>query len=125
MQYVVPESPDTSTLSQSDSESELTRYYGNCHCGAVTFTFHIPSLEEHDVVECNCSICTCNGYLVVYPERKQVAFHTGYDDLQQYQFGAKRNTHKFCRVCGSSVLIDFNGRTVRGADRLGINVSIR
>jgi hypothetical protein len=61
----------------------------------------------------------------VYPERKHVTFHTGYDDMHAYEFGGKEMTHKFCPVCGSSVLIDFQGRPgVRGGgDRLGINVS--
>jgi hypothetical protein len=93
----------------------------NCHCGRVTFV--APPLTVHEVNSCNCSICTRNGFLGVYPERKDVIFHTGYDHLSTYRFGKKRVSHKFCPSCGSSILVDFNGAGPFGLE-LGINVSI-
>ena len=125
LEYKVPESP--SNLPEVLPEtSELTRYSGNCHCGAVTFAFLVPSLDHVKVGNCDCSICTRNGYLCVYPDRKEVAFHTGYDNLRPYLFGEKKMTHKFCPTCGSSVMIDFHGGpcVVEGGDRLAINVGI-
>jgi len=100
--------PTRSTDSFTATESELVPYPANCHCGAVRYTVLIPSLEEHLVNMCNCSICTHNGYLLVYPQRQEVIFHNGYDHLRSYFFGSKTRTHKFCPTCGSSILIDLN-----------------
>ncbi len=41
---------------------------------------------------------------------------TGYDTLGEYSFGKKLCTHKFCKTCGSSILIDFNGAFAGGKD---------
>jgi len=124
-EYKVPETLDTSML--LPKTSALTRYCANCQCGAVTCTFLIPSLADLEVIDCDCSICTHNGYLLVYPDRKEVVFHTGYDHLHSYAFGDKKMTHKFCPTCGSSLMIDFHGgpTIVEGGDRLGINVNFR
>jgi hypothetical protein len=91
---------------------ELTSYHGGCHCGAVTFTVRIPSLSDHNVNRCNCSICSHNGYLLVYPKRTDVDFHTGYDTMISYCFGDKMRPHKFCPTCGSSVMIEPDGRDI-------------
>src|SRR5882762_7502654 len=101
----------------SGSES-LSSYSGNCHCGTVKYTVRTPSLSDSKVISCNCSICRRNGYLFIYPKRRDVNFHTGFDHLVSYFFGDKRGAHKFCPTCGSSVLLDING-----IDELAINVS--
>lgn len=95
------------TISPQDSLSEqLTTYKGNCHCGAIKYTMQIvPPLSSQEVVSCNCSICTKNGYMMVYPKRDNVVFHSGYDDLVSYAFGDAYN-HKFCPTCGSSVMAE-------------------
>lgn len=94
---------------------ELTSYNGNCHCGAIKFTVKIPSLKEHKVMSCNCSLCTRNGYLMIYPRRKDVIFHSGCDDdggdddddhhhhLTSYTV-LQRNVHKFCSTCGCCII---------------------
>jgi len=122
-EYKVPQIPLTpdSALTRS-AASKLTPYNANCHCGAVTYTVHIPSLTEHRVKACTCSICHANGYLFVYPERQEVTFHSGHDHLRKYQFGTKMVSHKFCPTCGSSLLIDLNGRAPFGVDPLSVNV---
>ena len=52
---------------------------------------------------------------------------SGEDALRDYAFGAKRNLHKFCRHCGSSVFFDprmkERGESPPAPDLLGINVS--
>jgi len=111
---------DTDSSTTVAEKSGLTPYPANCHCGTVRYTVLIPSLADHKVNSCNCSICTRNGYLLVYPEREKVIFYTGYDHLHSYFFGSKRKSHKFCLTCGSSVLIDFTG--INGRDDLGVNV---
>lgn len=108
-----PEITDVSTTA-----SELIPYPANCHCGAVKFTVRVPSLTNHKVNSCNCSICDRNGYLLLYPEREKVTFYSGHDNLSSYLFGTKRKPHKFCPNCGSSVFIDFQDKPW-----LGINVS--
>jgi len=102
----------------SASGSELTPYNANCHCGAVTYTVLVPSLADHKVTSCNCSICSRNGYLSVYPKRTDVIFHTGYDRLSTYSFGSKTVVHRFCPTCGSSILVD----GAEGSDQLAMNV---
>lgn len=107
------------------SASNLTPYNANCHCGDVTYTVYTQSLAAHEVNSCNCSICTRDGFLAVFPERQEVVFHTGYDQLLTYAFGNKLITHKFCATCGSSVMSDFNGKiSLGGVDQLAMNVSI-
>ncbi|MCJ1390142.1 hypothetical protein MMC18_003000 [Xylographa bjoerkii] len=98
-------------------------YEANCHCGAVRYKVLAPRLEDFPFKECNCSICTKNGYVNVYPKHAEVVFHQGFDTLKEYRFGSKQKTQKFCPECGSSILIDFNG-TLDGEmeDAMAVNV---
>ncbi|MCJ1292730.1 hypothetical protein MMC34_004283 [Xylographa carneopallida] len=98
-------------------------YEANCHCGAVRYKVLAPRLQDVPFKACNCSVCTKNGYLNLYPKRHEVVFHQGFDTLAEYRFGSKSKTHKFCPVCGSSILIDFNG-TLHGEfeDAMAVNV---
>lgn len=46
-----------------------------------------------------------------------------------YKFGDKKKDHKFCKDCGSSIMIDFNRPTATGEtdhrkDMVAINVSL-
>lgn len=102
-----------------EEKTELVSYDAKCHCGAVTYTVKIPSLEHHEVTLCNCSICTTNSYLLVYPDRKNIVFHSGEDQLKSYGFGRQMVDHKFCTTCGSSLLIQFKGSDT---SQLAINV---
>jgi len=77
------------------------------HCGKSRFTIKIPSLDTSTVTSCNCSICQINGYLNVYPLRKNVSFQSPYEELGSYAFASQTRVHKFCRTCGTSLLIDF------------------
>ncbi|KAK3332983.1 Mss4-like protein [Cercophora scortea] len=101
---------------------------GSCHCGAVKFkvlhqpleagpTCHIP------VGACNCSICLKNGYLLIYPERHEIKWLSGWDEMKNYRFATQTRDHKFCGGCGSSVCIDFLGNWSVG-DVLGVNVRL-
>ncbi|KAL2036509.1 hypothetical protein N7G274_010739 [Stereocaulon virgatum] len=105
-------------MSNATTEGDSKLWYeANCHCGAVKYKVKLPNLETHLVTSCNCSICTKNGYLNVYPSSKEVIWHSGYDTLNDYRFGRKRFDHKFCPSCGSSILIDFHH-----PDELAVNV---
>ncbi|KAJ6191191.1 hypothetical protein N7519_001212 [Penicillium mononematosum] len=67
---------------------ESSSHSGNCHCGAVRFSFTLsPPLHEYPTNTCNCSICTKNGYLLVYPFTKDFTIEKGEDVLKDYRFG--------------------------------------
>ncbi|KAJ4369147.1 hypothetical protein N0V83_006231 [Neocucurbitaria cava] len=102
-------------------------YPASCHCGTIQYSVLLsPPLPEWKVVSCNCSICSRNGYLLVYPERSQLHMTSGEDQLKNYTFGKKRNLHKFCGRCGSSVFFDPRmkeyGDSPPAPDLLGVNI---
>lgn len=112
-------------LSSFDPSNART-YNALCHCGTVqyTVTLSLP-LEQQKIVECNCSICTRNGYLLVYPYREQVKITSGHEALKTYTFGPKINLHQFCGRCGSAVFFDPQlPKRGESIDIMGVNVSI-
>lgn len=82
-------------------------YTASCHCRKIRLTISLPPLESLTINTCNCSICTKNGYLVAYPLEEDVVFASGADEMTEYRFGGKRKPHRFCPVCGTSVLVHF------------------
>ncbi|PGH15358.1 hypothetical protein AJ80_05542 [Polytolypa hystricis UAMH7299] len=86
-------------------ETATTTYNGSCHCQSITFTAKLPtSLYEQDIVNCNCSLCFRNGYLLIYPQKNDVTFHgNSRDFMKGYQFNKRAITHYFCSNCGTSV----------------------
>ena len=79
--------------------SELLRFTGGCHCGAVRFVVHAD--PKRDTIEdCNCSICRKKGFLhlIVSPERFELL--AGANHLATYTFNIHRAQHKFCTTCG-------------------------
>ncbi|KKY37685.1 hypothetical protein UCDDA912_g02307 [Diaporthe ampelina] len=115
---------------------EYSDHKANCHCGAVKFTFSIsPPLDAYPVVECNCSICQRNGYLLVYPIKENLELGGGSDDaMGSYTFGSKNVKHNFCKECGSSVFFEVLGPPHEAANEaagkeeklpviMGVNVS--
>ncbi|KKY18632.1 hypothetical protein UCDDS831_g05914 [Diplodia seriata] len=84
----------------------MTTYAANCHCGRIQFTATLPDILATPVVRCNCSICTKNGYLLAYARTEDVRFVVGGGRMGKYCFGRKRKPHKFCVLCGTSVLVD-------------------
>ena len=60
------------------SNGKLTTHKANCHCGTVCFTVTLKyPFPEFKINKCNCSICSKNGYLLVYPTRKDVVWTRG------------------------------------------------
>lgn len=98
---------------------EKVWYEANCHCGGIKYKIKLPNLDTHQILSCNCSICTKNGYMLVYPSVEEVVWHTGFDSMKDYRFGNKRFDHKFCPKCGSSILIDFHN-----PEELAVNVRV-
>lgn len=97
--------PSTKTMS-----SPLTTYAGSCHCNHISFTVRSPALTTSEVVSDNCSICTKNGYLLIYRPHADIVFTNagGLGDCAQYQFNKKKATHHFCPQCGTSLFIEPN-----------------
>ena len=90
----------------SQDTPELVEYEGMCHCTAVRFTAKVPPVEANPVIRDNCSICSKNGYLMVYPKVDDVVFTQGKENLKEYRCMSKRAPHYFCSTCGSSVYCD-------------------
>ncbi|ORY18805.1 Mss4-like protein [Clohesyomyces aquaticus] len=95
------------------SSPEFETYHGTCHCGAVQYsaTLNPPLPKQKVIVQCNCSICSRNGYLLVYPLRKQLHMKSGEDALKTYTYG--RAEHKFCGTCGSSMFVYFDTQATK------------
>ncbi|KAI1368153.1 glutathione-dependent formaldehyde-activating, GFA [Xylaria arbuscula] len=102
------------------------KYSANCHCGLVRFSVTTPDVALQKIVSCNCSICTKNGYLFVYPRREDVVFVSAEAEAEMtsYRFGNGKKAHKFCPRCGTSVLIDFS-EAEREVERAVTAVNIR
>jgi hypothetical protein len=60
------------------STPEPTTHRANCHCGAIRYTVTLKyPFPKYKINRCTCSICTKNGYLLVYPPRKDVVWLSG------------------------------------------------
>ena len=81
-------------------------YEASCQCDQIAYTVCMPPPKF--VNTCTCSICTRNGYALLYIPRDDVAWIRGYSLLKEFRFHTKRMTHKFCPDFGSSMLIDPN-----------------
>ena len=65
------------------------------------------------------------GYVLVYPKREDVSFLVDSEShLQSYYFGKMTKSHQFCKLCGSSILIDFASSSFeKERPYLAVNVS--
>ncbi|KIY53983.1 hypothetical protein FISHEDRAFT_68355 [Fistulina hepatica ATCC 64428] len=104
-------------------------YHGSCHCQLVKYTFKTPPVSTKDaptdlrILNCSCSICSKNGYLLLYILRSGLTVHSGYEEMATYEFDPRAVEHKFCPKCGTSIMIDFKGLWGEGPanDKVGIN----
>ncbi|PYI09130.1 hypothetical protein BO78DRAFT_337797 [Aspergillus sclerotiicarbonarius CBS 121057] len=91
---------------QPPPTNESSVHKANCHCGAVRFTVTLsPPLHEYPVMNCNCSICSRNGYLLVYPNTKDFTLEKGEEVLKDHRFNSRQVRHRFCGQCGSSCFV--------------------
>lgn len=75
----------------ADSEQQIKKYRGNCHCGAFVFEFEAPEIKSG--VICNCSICYKKGYFAITPGVELKIVKDG-GTIKQYQFGEKKWKHQ-------------------------------
>ena len=80
------------------------RYKGSCHCGKVTF--EVESDLSGGVVNCNCSICSRKGALLIAVPRDSLKLLSPETDLQKYSFNKHAIVHRFCRTCGMHPFAD-------------------
>ncbi|CAM1509321.1 Fc.00g030600.m01.CDS01 [Cosmosporella sp. VM-42] len=108
-------------MSETESKPSAT-YEAGCHCGFINLSLELsPPLPEHEVLNCNCSICRRAGYLLVYPTYEKVTWHnTSETRVSRYFFNTKTRDHMFCPKCGASIGIDF-----KQADPLRYGISVR
>lgn len=76
----------------------MPTHAGQCHCGAVTFRFQLPSSVS--MTECNCSVCSLTGYKHIFVPQDNFTLLSGAEDLTEYKFGTGTARHLFCRHCG-------------------------
>ncbi|TVY82520.1 Centromere protein V [Lachnellula suecica] len=88
--------------STSTASPKIRNYNGNCHCGAVKFTFNGPKILT--AFECNCSICFKKGYKHFFPGPGDLTNIRGEDVLKDYEFAGKTMLHRFCPTCGTPVM---------------------
>ncbi|KAF2650199.1 hypothetical protein K491DRAFT_639522 [Lophiostoma macrostomum CBS 122681] len=99
----------TTTPSAAPAPAPTTSetYTGSCHCSRFKYSVtQSPPLTDPscEVVECNCSICARNGYLLIYVKDSDVVFEAGSEDeFKKYTFAPKHAiAHYFCPTCGTS-----------------------
>ncbi|KAI1767802.1 hypothetical protein GGR53DRAFT_69494 [Hypoxylon sp. FL1150] len=102
------------------SGANIKIYTGGCHCGAVTVALKTKVLDgayEEPIVECDCSICSRNGYTWVYPTKPQVTI-MGWYNISYYAFGRKAWRKTFCRECGVPVSNYIEGYDMDAIDEM-------
>lgn len=75
----------------------MVSYRGQCHCGAVSFTY--PQAPEY-LTCCNCSLCRRLGALWAYDARANIVLEKTADATIRYVQGDKTLETHSCRTCG-------------------------
>ena len=71
-------------------------YRGSCHCGTIAYEVE-GDLDQ--VIQCNCSLCSRRGWLLVRPARPSGAEDAGQRDAHLH-LNTHRLQHYFCPTCG-------------------------
>jgi hypothetical protein len=102
-------------------------YKGSCHCGAVAYEVEG---EITALVECNCSICSRKGALLMAVPLEKLTIHDGEERLRGYRFNNHVIEHRFCATCGMHPFAVHetggdayvNVRCLEGVDLTGVEV---
>jgi hypothetical protein len=73
-------------------------YTGGCHCGAVRYEADLDLGQG--TLKCNCSICSKGRTWLAFVAAGDFRLLSGAEGLGEYQFGALRIHHMFCKRCG-------------------------
>jgi hypothetical protein len=82
----------------NESNRQLIKHKGGCHCGRVRFEVEGPA--DMEAVECNCSICARTGFLHLIVPKSRFTLIQGSESLSTYTFNTGIARHLFCNVCG-------------------------
>ncbi|KAJ7034453.1 Mss4-like protein [Mycena alexandri] len=116
--YQVPEPLATGVVPEG-----MTVYHGSCHCGAIRYTLLSPH-KIATATECNCSICSRNASLWIYPLTTTARFE-GVDNLTEYTFASNLVYHGFCKICGVPIRARFVGDSDTGLDLRTMRMNLR
>ncbi|ACY17041.1 GFA family protein [Haliangium ochraceum] len=94
-----------------------TTHQGSCHCGGVTYRAELNLSQP--AITCNCSMCMRMGSVLAFIPGTQFELLSGEDLLSDYQFGAKRIHHLFCKTCG---IRSFARGELNGQPMMAINL---
>lgn len=99
-----PASGDSTRQSKRSkmSSDQSHSYAGSCHCGETKFTVTVAPITK--ATACNCSLCSKQATLFIYPPSKAINFQKQ-DSLIEYRFGKKSLGHHFCGQCGCKVAV--------------------
>lgn len=90
---------------------------GSCHCGNIRYTVE-GTIDQ--AIECNCSICRRNGYLLWFVPRGNLELKTPEGAMTTYTFNRHIIRHHFCSTCGSSVF--GMAKNKNGDDMVAVNI---
>jgi hypothetical protein len=96
----------------------IATHHGSCHCGAVRYTVELDT--DAEAIDCNCSICSRAGALLLFSPVEKFTLEQGADNLTSYLFHQQRIDHLFCKTCGIKSFARGKGRD--GTEMVGINV---
>ncbi|KAF1812343.1 hypothetical protein P152DRAFT_458719 [Eremomyces bilateralis CBS 781.70] len=82
----------------SGGEGPKKEYKANCHCGKIKLIALAPDLSTTRPFDCDCSICSKNGYLLLYVRREDVTFVSGLDEMTSYVFASRPALTSFADV---------------------------
>lgn len=77
---------------------QMKKYTGSCHCQAIRFVVEVDL--SAGTLRCNCSFCRKVRCWTVRVPRGSFELVSGESAMSQYQFGARREQHYFCKHCG-------------------------
>ena len=77
-------------------------YEGNCHCGAIGWTYHTGiAPSQWRVRSCQCSFCRRHAARCTSDPAGTVAFSVAdHEALHRYRFGLRTAEFLVCRECG-------------------------
>jgi hypothetical protein len=105
----LPPSPHPSTI-------QITKVCQKPRLNKLPFINTVLTESENSVINCNCTVCFKNGYLLTFVSVNNVTWTQGsLENLTCYEFNRKTLQHYFCPVCGTSVL-------AKSGDQMGLNV---
>ncbi|MBV8565616.1 MAG: GFA family protein [Methylobacteriaceae bacterium] len=102
-------------------ERALPLVQGQCHCGAVRWSFHG---EIPDATICNCTVCRRYGVLWAYDyDGHAIHIEDPKAVLAAYVCGSPSISFNFCGVCGN--LVSWRGLKPLADGRTRIAVNLR